>query len=133
MGKPVRGMLVFLSMIAVASEASALAWKSVAISEDGAKWFVDTDSIKAVDDGPAGAATKAWVKIDYSKVKSEAAREARILFYFRCDPELVKVISWIRYRPNKSVLSTEGRPEGKYDPVLPESVMSAAMREVCKA
>lgn len=109
----------------------ATEWRIASLGSDGADWFVDMDSLKDVTDGYSSKARKAWVKIDYSHVKSEPAREAKLLVFFKCDDEQAKITTWIKYKSDGSVLRDLTISYATYEPVVPETVLSGVMRIVC--
>jgi hypothetical protein len=106
-------------------------WTPASRGSDGAIWYVDVTSRKDLEDYPNGRVRKAWVKVDYSSVKQEPAREAKVLFFFKCVEERAKTVTWINYKPDGSVLNDISPRFGSYDPVVPETVLSGVMRVVC--
>jgi hypothetical protein len=127
-----RNVILFSSLMA-AVPANAASWELATIANNGAIWFVDKGSIKEVADGYNSTAKKAWIKIDFSSVKSEKAREMKMLYFFKCDDEKIKLISTISYAPDGSVMRSYTPNFSSYDPVVPDSVMASAMEMVCAA
>lgn len=125
---------LILSACLLMSPASAIAasWYQVSGSKSGAVWYVDADSIKVVDDGYKNGVRKAWIKIDYSEVKSEPAREGKVLFFFDCLNETAKSSTWIEYRADGTVLRDISSNYPTYKVVVPETVLSGAMQVICE-
>ncbi|NIJ30176.1 hypothetical protein FHT00_002139 [Sphingomonas insulae] len=122
-----------IATIAVTASVQATNWMPSATSSTGAIWYVDLDSVKGVDDILNRKAIKAWVKIDYRKVAAEKAREARILYYFKCDEEQAKSMSRVSYRADGTVIDSYAPSYASYEPVVPDTVLSGAMQIACTA
>jgi hypothetical protein len=115
----------------ISTAALASDWKFASISTDGAVWYVDQESIKVTTEGYSQKAVKAWIKVDYTNVKSEPARERKTLYFFKCNEEQAKMSSSVLYRPDGSVLRSYTPAYATYDAVVPDTVLSAAMQQVC--
>ena len=114
-----------------AGPAMATQWVEVTSSVKGDVWFVDIDSIKDINDSFSVKARKAWIKIDYSVVKSEPARDAKVLVFFDCLNEKSKYTTWLYYKSDGTVLRDNSPSYPTYEPVIPDSVMSGVMEPVC--
>lgn len=111
--------------------AGATNWQVATVGSNKSVWFVDKDSIREVSDGYKQTAGKVWVKVDFSSIKSESAREIKQLVLLKCVEEQVKIVSIISYRADGSVIQSYTPPYSSYEPVVPDSVMSGVMREAC--
>jgi hypothetical protein len=123
--------VVFAEMLLVSSQAIAANWLEVAKSTDGAVWSVDILSVKDVTESYNVKARKVWVKIDYSKVTSQIAREAKVLFFIKCNEEQAKSTTWVLYKADGTVLRDVSRAYSTYDAVVPETVLSGVVSAVC--
>ncbi|MDK2766146.1 MAG: hypothetical protein KYX69_00370 [Sphingomonas sp.] len=123
-----------LICLAFAGTSLALAadWELASFSKDGTIWYVDRSSIRDVKEGfPATTVKKAWIKADYSAVKTQLAREAKILAFFKCDDELAKTTVWIMYKADGTVLRDISPSFPSYTPVIPETNFRAIFDRVC--
>jgi len=117
----------------VATPVQASNWLEATKSTTGSTWFVDLDSVQRVGDGYNSWAVKAWVKIDHSADKTEAARETKSLYFFKCEEERAKNISRVQYRADGTVIDSYSPSYATYNPVVPDTVLSAAMQMACTA
>lgn len=123
--------MVFLCVASFPVSAMAANWVEVSSAVSGAVWSVDADSVKAVDDGYKKNVRKAWIKIDYSKVTSQPAREAKVLFFFDCVGETAKSATWLEYKADGTVLRNITSSYPTYEVVVPETVLSDTMNAIC--
>lgn len=118
-------------LLVLSNPAVAAVWVDVTASTTGAIWYVDVSSIKDVTEGYGNKVRKVWLRIDYKNDKTQLAREAKALVVFKCVEEQVKVLNWVLYKGDGTVLKDVSPSYATYDAVVPESVMSGVMNPVC--
>ena len=124
---------LFVGGMSTGAIAADPVWIPISKSGDGAIWYVDVLGIKEVEEGYGSQTVRrTWIKIDYSKVASNPAREAKPLAFFKCNDEQFKYTTFIMYKADGSVQRNLSASYGVYKPVIPETNISQMMSAVCK-
>jgi hypothetical protein len=110
-------MLTAALVIFASCPADAATWSFAGHGTDGRVVFIDTAVTRTTN-----GRVRAWVKTDFSKVKTTRAREGKELYEYDCSARTAAVISWIDYAPDGSILGSDTDPYPAHKPVVPESV-----------
>ena len=119
-----RCLLIGLALLG-ASAAEAATWMHVTYAANGADVAIDRDALE-----PKDGWVRAWVRFDYSKVRSERARGLLLRQEFNCNGKFSRVVSSVTYAPDGSVLAADDRPSD-YAPAKPGSVSEGVGKVVC--
>jgi hypothetical protein len=100
-------------------------------ANDGAIWSAEIFSIVH---GRGLPTPQVWVDVNYSAVRAERARHARILFEFYCSTRQVAVLHSVRYGPADNVLTNWdiGNYFPTYQHLVPGSMQAMLADEVCQ-
>ena len=123
-----RGFALAAGLVSAAVPANAASWYPVTAGGEGAIYFVDLESAQA-----AGTRAAVWVRIDYSRVKSEAARERKERWLFDCASIMSATAASIAYGPTGKVISSYSvlDYQAHWTAVVPDSVGLAVGDMVC--
>lgn len=122
-----KSMFFAAAAVLVAVPAQAADWFEVAKATDGTIVLVDLASIKRT-----GKQRDAWVKHDYSAVKSRAERSWVALNRVNCDTQRVAVISYVTYNASGNVIDSYSTDYPKFAPAVPDSVAFSVMEALCR-
>lgn len=129
-----RAIALFLLLASMPAQAENL--KYLTSDDTGADLYIDTQTIRRMPPIPNKrpfAAIQVWTIYDYSKVKREAARQARALLTFNCQQRTMAILAYVKRRP-------DGRPiqdwrsidyDFKYQPAEADTMTAFVMAELC--
>jgi len=102
-------------------------WLLVTTDSQKAAWYIQLSSDLKLANQPKSY-RKFWMKIDFSKVASEAARESKALIAVNCNADTFETLSQTWYMPNGQIEQTRSYPS---QPIIPESVAATMAKRVC--
>jgi hypothetical protein len=119
---------IILLLVAVSGPTLASDWVSYGTSGDGIQLFIDMASLSR-----DGDYAKAWIELNYEKVKSEKARKSVELWKFDCREKTSITLYQVRYASNGAVISSRSTSETRYDyvPVAPDTFGEFVLKAAC--
>lgn len=74
-----------------------------------------------------------WTKADYSRDKTEKAREAKAQYRVDCDRQTISLLFVVEYSPNGNVTDSYMAPAYRQEarPLVPGSVGAALAESIC--
>ena len=100
---PTTAVLLILASSAAMAQSNRL--ERIASTRTGSIWYVDRDTMKT-----DGRTASAWLTMDHSRDKSEAARQSRALIEVECGAHQYHWIQYFSYRRNGSQMPERVRP-----------------------
>jgi hypothetical protein len=104
-------------------------WLLVSTDSQNGSWYLQLASDLRAKGLPR-TARKAWLKIDYSKQRSETAREAKALWIVDCQAQTFTVRNMIWYSASGRIEETRSYPTGD---IVPGSMAATISKRVCAA
>lgn len=102
-------------------------WLLVSTDRENATWYIQLASDLKAKDQPKSE-RRIWMKIDYSNVKSERAREAKAMWVMDCNAQAYAVPMQVWYLPNGRQDETRSYPRSL---IIPGSIAATVARRVC--
>lgn len=104
-------------------------WVDLGTAGDGTILLGDVESVATEGDH-----VSAWVKLDFSNVKTEPNRYSVQQWRFDCPRRTAMVVSTVNYLPNGKVSSSDSKPSDNryyYQPVPPGTLFDTVMKDIC--
>lgn len=98
----------------------------IAATPTGSVWYLDRATVK-ID----GTVTSAWLDMDHSRDKTEAARHSRALITVDCAGHRFHWVQFFQYRPNGAPMPDRVPPNVGMD-IAPGSPIEAVERGLCQ-
>lgn len=122
-------LITTAALAMVATPAFAANWIYVAENGNGAVFYYDTETMQR-----SGNEVTVWQRQDYSRDRTQKAREGRMLKRYNCVARTVTLISGINYFPNGTSESFDiphFRQEASS--IVPETMAEGVLQAVCAA
>ena len=103
-------------------------WLLITTDSQQGRWFIQLSSDVKLHSQPKEN-RRFWLKIDYSHVKVERARDAKALYVVNCEEETFTVPSMTWYLPNG--LQDGATRSYPTSAIIPESVAATIAKRVC--
>lgn len=103
-------------------------WLLLSTDREKARWYIQLSSDVKAHEQPK-ASRKVWVKIDYSAVKIQKARESKSLFLVNCEAETYQVPTIVSYRPDGIFIAESAFPVSM---IVPDTMAATVARRVCR-
>jgi hypothetical protein len=98
----------------------------IASTPTGSLWYLDRATVKT-----DGSVSSAWLDMDHSRDKTEAARHSRALITVDCAAHRFHWVQFFQYRPNGSPMPERVPPNVGMD-IAPGSPIEAVEHEICQ-
>lgn len=124
----IKSIKMTVCALATASAAPSYAadWVRISTASNGAVYFADGSTIVT-----EGTKKKVWIKIDFSRVKTEKARSALERWEFLCTGKQMRVASGVSYAPDGSTFNSFQNSYATWEDVIPDSMGEAVMEMIC--
>ena len=111
------------------SPALAEEWTFVDITDDGAAYFYDAESLKVSENYAA-----VWVMWDHTKDKTVKHRTTKDKWILGCKDETITIVYTVAYGKNGNVINSASIPDylRETDPIVPGSVADIIAKLVCR-
>jgi hypothetical protein len=108
--------------------AYAANWVYVTKSTNNAVWYYDSETTQR-----SGNQVTAWVKVDFSRVKTEKARESKFRVRYDCGERTSTLLNETTYYPDGKIDTFTWRTyEQEEDAVTPDTTNETLLAAVCK-
>lgn len=111
-------------------------WRHLTTSASGTVVLVDVESVRelpALGIRRPFPVMQVWIKMDFSRDKSETYREWRALYRFNCTAETSMVVSSVTYAPDGRVVKSSASEDYdfRYEQQVPDTIGYAIMEFAC--
>jgi hypothetical protein len=125
---PVGAVLLLLASSAAMAGPfdQAAGLQQIASTNSGSIWYLDRATLKT-----DGHVTSAWLTMDHSRDRTEAARQSRALIEIECAAHRYHWVQFFSYRRNGSQMRERVRPNVIMD-IAPGSPIEAVWQGFCQ-